>query len=885
MDAYKMTHEELFAHFHTEEKGLSEKEARRRLTEYGPNLIEESVGRGLLGIFLSQFTSPLIFILIIAGVLTFLFKEFKDTIVITIAVMSNATIGFFQEFNAERSVKSLKNLLVAHAVVRRDFEEVEIHADRLVPGDIVILTSGLKIPADIRLIESQTLTVDESSLTGESLAVEKSTHVLNRDGLTPGDQKNMAFMGTTIIKGQGLGIVVQTGKNTVLGSIAEKVSTVDIAKTPLQIKMNRFAQFVSFVVLIGIVLIFSVGLFKGLSTHELFFQVIAVAVAAIPEGLPIVVTIAMAIGIQRMARSNTIIRTLPSVETLGSTTVICSDKTGTLTQNQMTVEKLYDGKHIYDVDGTGYEMTGSILKEGVPVKQPHDGLLTILKIGALCNESILVHHGDKVTFNGDPTEAALIISAAKAGIHQDKLAEELKRLDSLPFESGRNYMATLHEVSGKRIIFVKGSPERIAELSSQGENTSIEEYLKVSEELARQGLRVLGMAFKQVPASIDDITEDDIKGLTFCGLQGMMDPPRNEAIQAIKGCQRAGIRVIMITGDHSVTARAIGTKLGICHHESPFITGVELESMSDADLYARVEEVSVFARVAPEHKLRIVQQLMKRGEIVAVTGDGVNDAPALKAAHIGIAMGKSGTDVAKEAANMIIRDDNFASIFKAVYEGRVVFDNIRKAVAFLIPTGFAAIITIFVTIIAGVPAPYLAAQLLWINLVASGIQDIALAFEPGDRHILRQAPRNPQEGIMSRSLLRRAILVSIVISVGVLFVFFNALNRGLDLRVAQTMAVTTMVFFQFFQVWNSRSEKESIFVMNPFSNMVLFYGLIGALFAHILVLYHPMLEWLFSLKPLDLAQWLEILAVASTVIVVIEVDKWYVRRKDVSTSL
>jgi len=873
MEFYKLSLEELFSHLHTTIRGISHQEAKRRLALHGPNQIEERAGKNPLIILLEQFTSPLIFILIIAGGITFLFQEYKDTIVIAIAVLSNAVIGFVQEFNAERSMKALKQMMVHHALVIRDDEEQQIDAVHLVPGDVVILTTGSKIPADMRLIESNELTVDESTLTGESLTVEKSVHTLNRDNLTPGDQKNMVFMGTTIVKGNGVGVVVQTGSKTVLGSIAEKVSTVEIAQTPLQVKMNRFAQFITGVVLSGVVLIFCVGLWKGLSTEQLFFQAIAVAVAAIPEGLPIVVTVAMAIGVQRMARKNTIIRSLPSVETLGSTTVICSDKTGTLTQNQMTVERLFDGKDDYSVTGTGYELKGSILKGDTVITKPHDGLHRLLQIGTLCNESVIIHKEDKVEISGDPTEGALIIVAGKAGIHQKDIIKELNHLDMIPFKSGTNYMATLHEVDGEKVIYVKGSPEVLAELSYKGDHASPHEYVKKAEQFARDGLRVLAMAYKKVPQDTKSITEKDIHHLTLCGLQGMMDPPRKEAMQAIQNCQHAGIRVVMITGDHAVTARAIGAHMGICQHTSPVITGVELENMTDSELYAKVKEVSVFARVSPNHKLRIVNQLMKQGEIVAVTGDGVNDAPALKAAHLGIAMGKAGTDVAKEAANMVIRDDNFATIFQAVYEGRVVFDNIRKAVAFLIPIGFAAIVTILVTMIFGTPAPYLAAQLLWINLVASGIQDIALAFEPGDHHLMRQPPRDPDEGIMSKVLLHRSILVATIISIGVLFVFYLSLNKGLSLAQAQTLAVTTMVFFQFFQVWNSRSEHLSIFQMNPFTNKVLFFGLFGSAVAHLFAVYHPAMEWLFSMKPISLSQWILIIAVSSTIILVVEIDK------------
>lgn len=873
MEAYQMNLSELYKHLRTSEHGISTTEARHRLKIHGYNIIEEASGKHPLKILLGQFTSPLIFILMVAGLITFLFQEYKDAIVIALAVLSNAVIGFIQEFNAERSMRALKKMLVQRTIVFRNGEEDEIPAEELVPGDVVILTAGAKVPADIRLIESNDLTADESALTGESLTVEKAIHALSRPHLTPGDQKNVVFMGTTIVKGGGVGVVVKTGGQTILGSIAEKVATVEIAQTPLQVKMNRFAQYVTGIVLSGVVLIFVAGLLKGLSTQDLFFQAIAVAVASIPEGLPIVVTVAMAIGIQRMAKKDTIIRTLPSVETLGSTTVICSDKTGTLTKNQMTVEKIYDGKAVYTVTGAGYEFTGQILHDDQPIQKPHDGLLTLLKIGALCNETIMIHKDTGVELNGDPTEAALIVSAAKAGIHQEKILIDQNRIDMIPFQSGTNYMATLHIIHGKKVMYVKGSPEAIAALSKTGEHADVAEYLSTAESFAKSGLRVLGMAYRELPDNTTHLSESDVSELIFCGLQGMMDPPREEAMHAVKQCQAAGIRVVMITGDHAVTAKAIGTHIGICDHGSRVVTGTELEQMSDADLFGMVKTISVFARVSPNHKLRIVSSLMKHGEVVAVTGDGVNDAPALKAAHLGVAMGKSGTDVAKEAANMILRKDSFESIYQAVYEGRVVFANIRKAVAFLIPTGFAAIITIFVSIVIGIPSPYLAAQLLWINLVASGIQDIALAFEPGDKHLVKEPPRSPSEGIMSKLLWQRSILVGATISAGVLFVYLFALHRGLDLPLARTLAVTTMVFFQFFQVLNARSEHQSVFGMNPLSNKVLFYALIGSAASHLLVLYLPALEWLFSMKPVSWLQWGLILTVSSTIILVVEIDK------------
>ena len=878
MEPYKLSIKELFFYLKTTKDGLTTKEAELRLKKYGLNSIRERGTKNPTLIFLSQFINPLILTLIIAGLITYIFNEYKDTLVILIAVLSNAIIGFFQEFSAERRMHALKKMLVQKSIVIREGVEIEVPSKDLVPGDLVLLSAGAKIPADMRVIEGNDLTVDESALTGESLSVEKSAHAQTKEKLIPADQKNMVFMGTIILKGSGIGLVTLTGERTILGGIAEKVATVKNAKTPLQIKMDRFALFISGIVLTGVVIIFSTGLLKGLPTEVLFFQAIAVAVAAVPEGLPIVVTIAMAIGVQKMAKKNTIIRTLQSVETLGSTTVICSDKTGTLTQNQMTVESIFDGIDEYSVTGVGYEGEGEILKDNKPVKFPHDGLRTLLQIGVLSNESVLYKKNGRVFVNGDPTEGALIVSGAKAGIHQNILFEKHNLIDILPFNSGQNFMASIYNINNEHIMMVKGAPEEIVKRSNKVENGSFEKHEHMSEHFAKKGLRVLAMAYKKVPKNLTKIRPEDCHDLILCGLQGMMDPPRAEVITAIKGCQNAGIRVIMITGDHAITAKAIGETLGICHKNGEVISGIQLEEMSDTELFSKVEEVSIFARVSPNHKLRIVQQLIKRGEIVAVTGDGVNDAPALKASHLGIAMGQAGTDVSKEAANMVLKDDNFASIFQAVYEGRVVFENIRKAVAFLIPIGFATIITLFTTTILGLPTPFLPAQLLWINLVASGVQDLALAFEPGDKSVLLRPPRNPNEGIMSKLLLQRSVLVGLFISIGVILIYYISLNSGQSIEVSRTLAVTTMVVFQFFQVLNARSESMSVFKMNPFSNRFLIIALLGSAIAHIFVLYVPALEWLFSMQALSLREWLMITITASSVIMVVELDK-IIRKK------
>jgi Ca2+-transporting ATPase len=544
----------------------------------------------------------------------------------------------------------------------------------------------------------------------------------------------------------------------------------------------------------------------------------------------------------------------------------------------MTVEALFDGNYEYQVTGTGYESSGDILKNGKKIEKPHDGLRNVLRIGVMCNESVLYKKNGSTLVNGDPTEGALIIAAKKADIHQNILYDLHHKIDILPFNSGQNFMACIYEIDGEHILMAKGSPEEIAGRSIESDNSTIDKHLEIAEKFAGKGLRVLAMAYKIVPKNITNIKPEDCQKMIFAGLQGMMDPPRPDAKTSIQSCQKAGIRVIMITGDHTITAKAIGSYLGICSPKSQVVNGSELEQMSDRDLFNKVQEVSVFARVSPNHKLRIVEQLMKHDEIVAVTGDGVNDAPALKAAHIGIAMGKTGTDVAKEASDMVLRDDNFASIFKAVYEGRVVFENIRKAVAFLIPIGFSAIITLFITTILGLPTPFLPAQLLWINLVASGIPDLSLAFEPGDKQILDKPPRKRGEGIMSKILLQRSILVGLLISMGVVIVFIMSLNNGLSLETGRTMAVTTMVLFQFFQVLNARSETVSIFKISIFSNKFLLFGLLGSAIAHILVLYIPAFEWLFSMTPLSFLQWVLIIIMASSVIVAVETDK-ALRRK------
>ncbi len=888
MNWYQLTSKEILQKLKTTEKGLTSEEALERLSQFGANRLAEDERINRLKIFLRQFASPLIYILLIAGIVTIFFKEYIDASVIFFAVILNAIIGFIQEYKAEQSVRALKKMLVPRAKVLRDGIEREINSEELVPGDIVILYSGIRVPADIRIIHSVELKIDESILTGESLPVEKHYHPIKEEGLTYGDQKNMAFMGTIVVSGRARGIVISTGMNTVFGKIAKRIKEAETVKAPLQEKIIKFANAIGVLVLSASVLLFLAGIFIGETIKNMFMTAVAAAVAAIPEGLPVVVTIALAVGVARMARQNAIVRKLHAVETLGSTTVIGSDKTGTLTKNEMTVKIVYDGQHTYEVEGTGYEPIGSILHNGLPVNiSEKKHLIEVLRIGLLCNESSLFIENGEYRIEGDPTEAALIVSAIKGGLVPEDEKEKYRQLAIIPFESERGYMATLHIHRGKKYLFVKGAPERVLNMSLQdsyGRRIEKSHVLEIANEFAKKGLRILAFAYREVSENIEEISCkevekcDAVTGLIFAGLQGMMDPPRPEAIEAIRGCKKAGIRVVMITGDHATTARAIGEMLGIVDSRSKVLTGKEIERMSDDELFEKVKDTTVYARVSPEHKLRIVEQLKRHGHIVAVTGDGVNDAPALKAAHIGIAMGKSGTDVAKEASDMVLTDDNFASIFHAVREGRIVFDNIRKVTFFLIPTGVASILSIIFAMLFNVPIPYVPAQILWINLVTNSLKDISLAFEPGEKNVLLRPPRDPKEGIMSRVLIERTILVGALISAGVVYNFISALQDNASLEKARTIAVTTMVFFQFFQAWNSRSEHESIFRINPFSNPFLFFSLLASFLAQLALIYVPFFQWIFRTEPITLLEWQKIILVAFSVIMVVEIDKW-IRRK------
>ena len=887
------------ARLQTPEEGLSTQEAERRLQTFGPNRLAAEEGVRPLQILLHQLQSPLIYILIVAAAVTVALADLVDTAVILAVVILNSALGFLQEYRAEQALRALARLAAPKARVIRDGREREIDATTLVPGDLVLLEAGARIPADLRLVRTVELQTDESALTGESVPVWKTLEPIPDPEVPLGDRRNMAYLGTTVVRGRGAGLAVATGLDTAFGQISTQVRRVGEVKTPLQIRLDQFARVVAIAVVGATVLVFVLGLFAGERLVDILLTAVATAVATVPEGLPVTITVALAVGVSRMARRNAIVRKLAAVETLGSCTFACSDKTGTLTRNEMTVTRIWAGGESYRVSGVGYAPQGEILSDERRVSLSEAPALALaLRIGLLANESSIVEEDGGRQVRGDPTEAALIVAAEKAGLQPEQEREGYPLLDEIPFESERRYMATLHEHEGRKLIFVKGAPERLVAMSESmlahppppagppggapiavaGAATAAldrQAILHLSDELAVEGLRVLAMAWKEAPPGAAELDHQDVEqGLQFVGLQAMIDPPRPEAIEAVTNARRAGLRVVMITGDHKVTAEAIARQMGIIRAPTDqVVEGSELQAMSDQELYARVRQIAVFARAAPEHKLRVVRQLREHREVVAVTGDGVNDAPALKRADVGVAMGITGTDVAREAADMVLADDNFATIYAAVEEGRVVFDNIRKVIIFLIPTGLGLVLTILASIALRLPLPFLPAQVIWINLVTNGLQDVAMAFEPPEEDVGRRPPRDPREGVLTPLMIQRTLLVGLVLLAGTLGVFVWQVGASPNLAHARTMAMTTMVLFQNAHVFNSRSFTRSALRMNPLGNPVLIVTVVAALGLQVVALYWAPLQFVLRTEPLTLENWLTIIPVAASVLVAVEVDK------------
>lgn len=860
--------------------GLTGAAAEERAAIHGPNALEAEPERGVLDLLLAQFTSPLIAILIVAGLVTIALGKYTDAVVITVVLLANATIGFVQERRADRSMHALMELSSPTAMVVRDGRPTRIDASRLVPGDVVLLESGARVPADLRLVATTSLRVDESLLTGESLPVDKSAAPVP-EPTSAADRRSIAHAGTTVASGRGRGLVVAIGTSTELGRIAERIRVTERPQTPLQARMGRFANIVTLAVLATVVVSFALGLWRGADPSDMFLTAVALAVAVIPEGLPIAFTVALALGVRRMAERNALVRSLPAVETLGSTDVIGSDKTGTLTANRMTVVEAWTS------DGTIVLAPGRESRPGSSgtLYDPSHALASSLKSAVLANEADLVHLDGRVEHRGDPTETALLEVAERVGLRVDPIRSSTPVLAVLPFEPALQYSAVVVDEDGP-VLRMKGAPERVVAacttLATVGGQDAIDPsaVLDAAARMAERGLRVLATAERRLSTDHDVRRVPEPEAMLLTGLIGMQDPPRPGVKEAIAACQHAGIRVLMITGDHVATARSIARELGIDGTEGEIaaLTGADLAGLDEQELRRLVHEVAVFARVAPDEKLAIVQALQHGGAVVAVTGDGVNDAPSLKAADIGVAMGASGTDVAREASDMVLTDDAFVSIAAAVEEGRVVFENVRKVVYFLLSTGVATILAILVSLLAGWPLPYAPAALLWLNVVTNGLDDVGLAFDPGEPDVLDRPPRRRQEGIVSAMLWRRATAIGIVMGVGSLWLFRWGEQVGLTLEQQRGAALTTLVFAMGVHTLNARSERRLLFTVDPRTNPLLMAAIVIPTIVHVLALGWGPTQRLLRVDAFPPAGWGRIALVCAAVVVLSDGHKLWRRR-------
>lgn len=839
--------------------GLSSAEVQNRLEQYGLNKLKGKPKKSLMSLFLAQLKDMLIYVLIVAAIITFFIQEYADSIIILCVIILNAVIGVFQEFKAEKAVEALQKMTTPKSLVRRDGKTIEINSEEVVPGDIVILDAGRYVPADLRLIESANLQIEESALTGESVPSNKNSDSLFTDPKTPiGDKANMAFLSTLVTYGRGEGVVIATAMDTEIGHIAQILETDSEEMTPLQKRLDELGRILGFLAIGICILIFGIALIQKRDLFEMFLTAISLAVAAIPEGLAAIVAIVLALGVTRMSKINAIVKKLPAVETLGSVNIICSDKTGTLTQNKMTVVKQYTHKHSTDVSGTATGLTAA----------PDEAQL--VKSLVLCNDA--TYENEQGT--GDPTEVALIILGDKYGLTRNSLNTQYKRVSENPFDSDRKLMSTLNMEGGSYRVHTKGAIDNILKLSStaliNGQQIPLTdeikaEYLKIAEEMSDSALRVLGVAFKDTNAIISP--EEMEKDLTVIGLVGMIDPPRLEVKASINDAKMAGIRPIMITGDHKNTAVAIAKELGIAESIEQSITGAELDELSDEQFAANIDKYRVFARVSPEHKVKIVRAFKAKGNIVSMTGDGVNDAPSLKYADIGVAMGITGTDVAKGASDMILTDDNFTTIVHAIEEGRNIYNNIKKSVIFLLSCNLGEVITIFISILLNWPVPLIATQILWINLITDSLPAIALGIDPGDRDVMKQKPRNPKESFFAGGSGVRAIIGGILIGFFTLAAFYyglwehgyrlgsSAIIEEESLTYARTMAFVVLAASQLFYSLTMRSTSKSIFKVGIFTNKLLIGAILIGLLLQLVVISVPVLAGAFGVHNLSLKDW------------------------------
>jgi len=877
--------------------GLSQEEAQKRLAQFGPNELVTKEKISPWAIFLEQFKSVLIIILLIAVVLSAILGEVVDAIIIGVIVVFACGLGFIQEYRAERAMEALKKMAAPTASVLRDGTETEIPSTELVPGDIILLRIGDRIPADARLIEAINLKTDEAPLTGESVPIEKISGPIEGE-VNVGDRRNMVFMGTAAVYGRAKAIVTATGMATEFGKIAGMLQEVKAERTPLQINLDRMGKWIAIGALTLCFVLAGLGVMRGHEILEMFIWGVALAVAAVPEALPAVVVISLALGVRRMVKRHALMRRLPAVETLGCTTFICSDKTGTLTQDQMTIRRIYvDGKLI-DVTGVGYEPKGEFYLNGKVIKPGQNiALETLLKASGLCNDTSLTSVNGVWEIKGDPTEGALVVAAAKAGLWQKELGSQLPRIDEIPFSSETKRMTTIHQTLQGRVAYSKGAPEVIlsscSHICRNGQereltNEDRDNILSVAQGMAGDALRVLGMAYRWLPDTAGT-TEAIEQEMVFVGLAGMIDPPREEVKEAVRLCDGAGIKSVMITGDHKLTAIAIAKELGLLK-EGVALSGAELDSLSDEEFETLVEKVEVYARVSPAHKLRVIEALAKKGHVVAMTGDGVNDAPALKKADIGVAMGITGTDVTKEAADMVLTDDNFASIVAAVEEGRGIFGNIKKYLMYLLSSNIGEILLMAGAILFGplIGLPYgaiplVAIQILWVNLATDGLPAIALSVDPADPDIMGQKPRPRGQGIFTKPVVILMTIGGIWSCLVNLGIFKWALDVGRGMLEAQGLCFLTLIIIQFFKAYNFRSDKKSIFELGLFKNKWLNLAVSWEAMLLLIIVYTPFLQESFRTFSLGVFDWVIVILLAGSIFPVLEISKavirWWERKR------
>ncbi|ODA66698.1 putative cation-transporting ATPase F [Methyloligella halotolerans] len=877
--------EEVLGALSTGPDGLSTAEAARRLALHGPNRLPAARPRGALIRFLAQFHNLLIYILIGAGVIAAAIGHGPDAIVIFGVVLLNAVIGYIQEGRAERALDAIRRMIDPRASVLRGGRRTTVPADELVPGDIVLLEAGDRVPADLRLLSARSLKADEAAITGESVPADKTVEAAP-DNAPLGDRVSMAFSGTFIAAGHGTGVVTETAGATELGRISSMIGAVEQLTTPLVGQMNVFARQITIAVLgvSALVFLYAVAL-RAYSLDEAFMVVVGLAVAAIPEGLPAVMTIALAVGVQRMARRKAIIRRLPAVETLGAVSVICSDKTGTLTRNEMTVKSVVAGEEEISVSGTGYAPVGEFETGGKLLDPAADpALARLARASLLCNDAHLNQDGETWSIDGDPMEAALLCFAEKAGYDAPTTRHTHERLDEIPFDARHRYMATLHQQpDGSRVVYVKGAPERILAMCDKvlvGEGGGVEETFDAAgwhhrtERLASEGQRVLAIACRMLPERARTLRAPDVeRGLTLLGLVGLIDPPRKEVLAAIAECRAAGVGVKMITGDHKATALAIARQLGLSD-DPQVVTGQELDAMEAEDLAARARTASVFARASPEHKLRLVEALQADGSVIAMTGDGVNDAPALKRADVGVAMGAKGTEAAKEAAEMVLTDDNFASIVAAVREGRTVYDNLTKVIAWTLPTNGGEAMLIILAIVFGLTLPVTPVQILWINLVTAVALGLTIAFEPTEPNAMQRPPCSPKQGLISKRLLWRVLFVSGLMVAGGFGLYASATARGLPLEVGRTIVVNAIVAMEIFYLFSVRYvHGPSITWQGVLGTRAVLIGVASVLLAQLAFTYLPVMQRLFGSHALSIVELAAIVAVGVAFLLIVEAEK------------